>query len=174
MDKPNYPFSVLLHAEEVRLRGLYLTMTVDLEQTLNMLIAECFKSNKKEIKTFYQDKKGRGKDLHELTMEQKLDVCQKGLAKYFPKEYKQYGHNFISIDKLRKVRNKFAHDKIDDYLSPNDLTKLTVHKLKSNLRVLMTEYNTADLYKELFDYKDTMQDTLRLIAKVMGYPDPKF
>src|SRR5579875_1180132 len=159
MDKPNYPFSALLYAEEVRLRGLYLTMTVDLEQTLNMLIAECFKSNEKEIKTFYQDNKGRGKDLSELTMEQKLDVCQKGLAKYFPKEYKQYGHNFICIDQLRKVRNKFAHNKIDDYLSPNDLTKLTVHKLKSNLRVLMTEYNTADLYKELFDYKDTMQDT---------------
>ena len=174
MDKPNYPFSALLHAEEVRLRGLYLTMTVDLEQTLNMLIAECFKSNKKEIKTFYQDNKGSSKDLHELTMEQKLDVCQKGLTKYYPKEYKQYGHNFITIDKLRKVRNKFAHDKIDDYLSPNDLTKLTIHKLKSNLRVSMTEYNTADLYKELFGYKDTMQDTLRLMAKVMNYPDPTF
>jgi hypothetical protein len=174
MDKSNIPFSVLLHAEEVRLRGLYLTMTVDLEQTLNMPIAECFKSNKKEIKTFYQDNKGLGKDLRELTMEQKLDVCQRGLAKYFTKEYEQYAHNFISIDKLRRVRNKFAHDKIDDYFSPNDLTKLTIHKLKSNLRVLMTEYNTADLYKELFDYKDTMQDTLRLIGKVMGFPDPKF
>ena len=107
-------------------------------------------------------------------MEQKLEVCKIGISKYYPKEYKQHEHNFISIDKLRKVRNKFAHDKIDDYLSPNDLTKLTVHKLKNNLKVLMTEYNVSDLYKELFEYKDTMQDTLRLVSKIMGYPIPTF
>lgn len=168
------PTTVLIHAEEVRLRGLYLTITVDLEQTLIMMIAECFKSDIKEIKTFFKDSKGKGKDLSQLTMEQKLEVCKIGLSKYYPKEYKQHEANFISIDKLRKVRNKFAHDKIDDYLSPNDLTKLTVHKLKNNLKVLSTEYNVSDLYKELFEYKDTMQDTLRLIAKIMGYPIPTF
>ena len=102
MDNSNLKFSVLLHTEEVRLRGLYLSTTIDLEQTLIMLIAECFKSDKREIKTFYQDNKGRAKDLSELTMEQKLEVCKKGLLKYYPNEYKQYKHNFISIDNLRK------------------------------------------------------------------------
>jgi hypothetical protein len=174
MDKSNIPFSVLLHAEEVRLRGLYLTITVDLEQVLNTLIAHCFRLDTDEIKTFYHDKNGKGKDLSKLTLEQKVEVCKKGLDKYFPKEFKEHDQNFTSIDTLRQVRNKFAHDKIDDFISPNDLTKLTLHKLKTNLKVLSTEYAVSFLYKELFAYKDTMQDTLRLMAKVMGYPNPTF
>jgi len=168
------PFHVWLHAEEMKLRGLYLSITVDFDFNLIMLIHECFKSNPKEIKTFYQDKNGKGKDLSELTMFERIDVCQKGLKKYYSKAFKEHEHNFISIDKLRQARNKFAHQKIDDFLSPNDKTKLTFHDLKKNFKVKQTEYDIPYLYKELDEYKNTMQDTLRLISKVMGYPEPIF
>jgi hypothetical protein len=175
MDKSKIPEHVQAHVDEIRLRGFYLSITVDLDFTLIMLIHhECFKSNPKEIKTFYKDKNGKGKDLNEFTMFERLDVCQKGLAKYHSKAYKEHKDNFINIDTLRKVRNKFAHDKIDNYISPNDTTKLTFHKLMKNFKVEMNEYNIADLYKELDEYKNTMQDTLRLISKVMGYPPPVF
>jgi len=174
MDKNKIPASVQSHVDEVKLRGLYLSMTVDLDFVLIMLIHECFKSNPAEIKTFYKDKKGKGKDLADLTMFERLDVCQKGLAKYHSKAYKEHKNNFVSIDVLRQVRNKFAHDNIDNHISPNDTTKLTFHKLHKNFKVEMTEYNIADLYKELDEYKNTMQDTLRLISKVMGYPPPMF
>ena len=38
----------------------------------------------------------------------------------------------------------------------------------------MTEYNTSDLYKTIFEYRATMQDTLILIAKIIGYQAPTF
>ncbi|MEI2757087.1 MAG: hypothetical protein V9F46_11625 [Chitinophagaceae bacterium] len=174
MDTKNIPPAILAHADEIRLRGFYLSITVDLDFTLVMLIHECFKSNPKEIKTFYKDKKGKGKDVADLTMFERLGVCQKGLAKYHPKAYKQHKGNFVSIDILRQVRNKFAHDKIDNHISPNDTTKLTFHKLRKNFLFEMTEYTIEHLYKELLEYRNTMQDTLRLIAKVMNYPEPTF
>jgi hypothetical protein len=139
-----------------------------------MLIHECFKSNSEEIKTFYQHKNGKGKDLSELTMFERIDVCQQGLKKFHSKVFIEHEHNFVSIDKLRQARNKFAHQKIDDFLSPHDKTKLTFHDLKKNFQVLQTEYDIPYLYKELDEYKNTMQDTLRLVSKVMGYSESKF
>ncbi len=174
MDKTQIPAHIQAHADEIKLRGFYLSITVDLDFILIMLIRECFKSNPNEIKTFYKDKKGTGKDLADLTIFERLDVCQKGLAKYHSKAYEEHKNNFISIDTLRQVRNKFAHDKIDTHISPNDNTKLTFHKLRKNFKVEMNEYNIADLYKDLEAYKNTTQDTLRLISKIMAYPPPVF
>jgi hypothetical protein len=65
MDKSKIPFDVLLHVEEAKLRGSYLTITVDMDFMLIMLIHECFKSNLQEIKTFYKYPNGQGKDLSE-------------------------------------------------------------------------------------------------------------
>ena len=174
MDKNNIPPSVQAHVNEARLRGLYLSITVDMDFLLIMLIHECFKPNLNEIETYYTHKNGKGKDLSELTMFERIDVCQQGLDKYHTKSYQEHKSNFISIDTLRQLRNKFAHDKIDNHISPNDTTKLTFHKLKKNFKVEMNEYNIVDLYKELDEYRNTMQDTLRLIAKVMGHPEPVF
>lgn len=174
MEISQIPFGVWLHAEEIKLRGLYLSITVDFDFNLILLIHECFKLNPEEIKTFYHDKNGKGKDLSELTMFERIDVCQQGLKKYHAKAFIEHEQNFISIDRLRQARNKFAHQKIDAFLSPNDKTKLTFHDLKKNFKVYQTEYNITYLYKELDEYKHTMQDTLRLVSKVMGYTEPKF
>ncbi len=174
MDQPNIPPSVQAHVDEVKLRGLYLSITVDIDFMLIMLIKECFKPKLSEIETYYTHKNGNGKELCELTMFERLDVCQQGLDKYHSVAYQKHKDSFTSVDTLRKIRNKFAHDKIDNHISPNDTTKLTFHKLRKNLIVEMNEYNIADLYKELDEYKNTGQDMLRLISKVMGHPEPVF
>lgn len=174
MYKNNIPNHVQAHVDEARLRGLYLSITVDMDFMLIMLIHECFKPNLNEIETYYKHKNGKGKDLSELTMFERIDVCKQGLDKYHSKSYQDHKDNFISIDILRQLRNKFAHYKIDNHISPNDTTKLTFHKLRKNFQVEMNEYNIEDLHKELFEYKNTMQETLRLIAKVMGQPEPIF
>lgn len=174
MDSKIIPPAVQAHADEIRLRGFYLSITVDMDFVLIMLIHECFKTNPSEIKTFYKDKHGKGKDLADLTIFERLDVCQKGLAKYYTKAYSEHQKSFVSIDILRNIRNKFAHDKIDNHISPNDTTKLTFHKLRKNFKVEMTEYDIEYLYKELLEYRKTMQETLTLMAKVMNLPPPTF
>ena len=45
-----------------------LSITVDMDFMLIMLIHECFKLNLSEIETYYTHKNGKGKDLSELTM----------------------------------------------------------------------------------------------------------
>jgi hypothetical protein len=174
MDTSNISASVQSHVNEAKLRGIYLSITVDIDFMLIMLIHECFKPNLSEIETYYFHKNGKGKDLCELTMFERLDVCQQGLDKYHSESYQKHKESFTSADTLRKIRNKFAHDKIDNHISPNDTTKLTFHKLRKNLMVEMKEYSIADLYKELDEYKNTGQELLRLISKVMGYPEPVF
>lgn len=174
MDNNNIPTSVYANLEEIKLRGLYLSTTVDIDVMLVMLIHECFKPNLHEIETYYFHKNGKGKELNELTMFERLDVCQQGLNKYHSVAYQQHKENFPVIDTLRKIRNKFAHEKIDNHLSPNDTTKLTFHKFHKNFIVEMNEYKISDLYKELEDYRKAGQDALKLFAKVMGQPEPVF
>lgn len=177
MNNPNeaeIPFEVWAHVVEARLRGAYLTMATDFEWMLIFLIKECFDSNREEIKSFYTKKNGKGKDLSELNMVQKIEVCKQGLIKYHNSAYLEYENSFNVIDVIRETRNKFAHHKIDTVFAKQDRTELTLHKLLKNLQVESTTYQVADLWKELDNFQKTMQDILRLFAKIMGKPEPQF
>lgn len=168
------PFQDWLKETEKDLRGKYLSITVDIDYMLIMIISECFKFNRQEIRRNSKICTGKPKDLHELTMFEKIDVCKMGLAEYFPLAYKEHEDNFGNIDSLRKVRNDFAHCRIDDFISPKDRSKLTINDLRKDFKVLQTEYNVSDLYKALEDYYSLAQDIIRLIAKVTGKPAPVF
>jgi len=174
MNKEELTFREWLHDTEIKLRGLYLSITVDIDYMLTMLISECFGHNQKEIKKYIKLALKKPKEFHKLTMFERIDVCKLGLEKYHGKAYKEHEHNFVNIDKLRKIRNDFAHNRIDDFISPNDRTRLTINELEANLKVLHTEYEVSKLYEELYEYRLIAQDTIRLIAKVMGKPEPVF
>lgn len=160
--------------EEIKLRGLYLSITVDLDWVLIMIVHECFKSNPKEIETFYKDKCGKGKKLNQLTLFERIEVCKKGIEKYHPNLYKDYKNSLESASKLRNLRNKFAHSKIDTFKSAQDRSELTFHKLKNNFKVEQTIYKVADLVNELENYKMTMQNILRLFSELTNKPEPIF
>ena len=174
MDLNNIPISVQVAVSEAKIRGLYLSITADMDFLLVMLITECFKLNPSEIKSYYKDKNGKGKDLSELTMYQRIYICKKGLEKYHKKLYDEHKNSFITIEKLRFFRNKLAHEKIDNHISPTDTTKLTFHKLRKNFKIEKYEYVIEDLFKELDEYKKVTQDTLRIFARIMEYPEPLF
>ncbi|MFC4231970.1 hypothetical protein ACFOW1_08715 [Parasediminibacterium paludis] len=174
MNSENLPYKAWLALEEIKLRGNYLSIATDFDWILIILIKECFKQNPEEIKTFYFKNDGKGKELCEMSMFERIEVCRNGLLKYYPKEYIKYEKSLDIIDLVRKIRNKFAHQKIDDMFSTKDRTELTFHDLKKNFKVKSTIYKVADLWTELESFRNTMQSTLILISKIMGLPKPTF
>ena len=146
---------------EIKLRGIYLQLAVDAEFIMSMIIAECFKYNKAEITSFHFDKDGKGRDLDDLTMAEKVDVCKKGLNKYYPEFYNQHLTDLEEFDKLRWYRNRFAHYKMD--FDATDKSKIWLRKLASNYRVQSEQFELKQLWIDLEEYRKRIMSILVVI-----------
>ena len=115
--------------QEVVFRGLYLRTAADVDMILTMIIVECFGYNSDEIKSYYSFANGKPKDVQNLTMSQKIEICKKGLQKYYPDFYLTLENDFKVFDKLRDYRNKFAHEKMEFF--ENDKNTVNVKSSKA-------------------------------------------
>lgn len=152
--------------EEMKLRGTYLMMAVDADFILSMIIVGIYRGDPNEIKTFFKKSKDKYKNLHEFDMAEKIDVCKRGLNKYYQKFYTSYKEEIDKLDILRDDRNKFAHQKIDFY--PEDLNKIVLSKLVNKLKVERTEYSLKELWQELRKHHEAISKILDVLMQFVN------
>ena len=107
-------------------------------------------------------------------MADRIDAGREIISKLYPHLFAKYSFYFIEADKLREIRNKFAHRKIDSLLTPNSYTHITMHKLHSKGKVEHEIYEIRTLFEEIHEYKKTIQGLMGLLEEVMGKPLPIF
>jgi hypothetical protein len=156
--------------EEIKLRGRYLQMAVDAEMIISMTIAQCFNYDKAQISSFYQDSKGRPKDLDDLNFFEKVEVCKQGLATHYPEFYAAHLADIETLDALRVMRNMFAHQKMD--FNNNYPGSVLMSKLASNYRVETHIYSIAQLWADLEVHRASINNFLRIVAALIGYNPP--
>ncbi|MBL7702968.1 MAG: hypothetical protein JNM14_12010 [Ferruginibacter sp.] len=165
-------FNVWSMMEEMKLRGTFLRMAVDAEYILSMAILGIFKNNKAEIKTFFlkDKKKGIGKDLHELDMWEKLEVCKRGLNKYNQHFYNLHKEDLGKLDELREHRNLFAHEKFDFFYEDRD--KIQFSDLVNKYKVKQVPTSIKQLWGWLNEYNKTVYQVLHLLQPYVDFPLP--
>lgn len=103
MQPANVPLSVLLHIEEIKLRGRVMTMAADLETLLLRVILYCVIESPVDIVLEYK----------RMTLEVKICKAKEYLFRFHPEKLKEYLLPIKKLNKIALFRNKFAHCKIE-------------------------------------------------------------
>ena len=108
-----------MQAKEVYLRGLYLSISCDIEYILVDIIAKCIidePSQRESFKVRYFGNNSMGK---------KIVKAKESLKKYNENYYYEFKDCFKTIDNLLERRNIFSHSKIEGDILEQDKTVLT-------------------------------------------------
>lgn len=95
-----------MHLKEIHLRGLYLSISCDIEYALTDMACRCLvkdETDRENVKVVFFEKMAMGK---------KIAIAKKALSQYLPSY--DFSTTFILIEKLSGQRNLFAHSKIED------------------------------------------------------------
>ena len=157
---------------ETELRGKYLSIAVDAEWMLIIVIHECLKPNIEDVKNYYKFKNGRKKDINDLTLDEKIELSNILVQQKHPTIYKNHKRIFNTINRLRSYRNKFAHCKIDTVFSKQDNTEITLHTLLKGFKVKSKPYKIKSLKAGLRRYHKRLTETLVLLTKVLKVTYP--
>lgn len=169
MQRPSkLPFATWAHLEEIKLRGTYVNMAVDVDFIVAMIIFKIYESNIPEIKTLKLSSGGKNKELQDLTMFEKIDVCKQGLQKYHSHFYTSHLADIESLDKLRDFRNKLAHQKMD--IKETNKNVIILSRLAKNSQVESNEYDLKALWAELLKYRQNIMNILNLIQSFIISP----
>jgi hypothetical protein len=161
MDDKEY--IALIHVQEIKIRGMYVNMAVDVDHTLGLLIAVIYKYDQDAIKSLVLEKNITGIPLHKLTMFQKIDALKQGLIKYHPEISNTYKSDIELLDKLRGYRNLFAHQKI----SFKDIDTINFKRLVSDFRQETSiDFSYGILWKDLIAYSQTVINTLNILSSL--------
>lgn len=158
----NLPFSTWSHLEEIKLRGTYVNMAVDIDFILAMAIVQCFRGREYEIEEYFD------KELQDLSMFQKIEVIKNGLLRYYASFYNDHIADINSINRLRTFRNKLAHRKMDWDMQSENRSKFFLIKMKREEGLIKEEYNRELFWRELINFKDTTLNFLGLIVKFIS------
>lgn len=131
------------HLYSIRLRGAYLEMSCDIEWALTDIISLC-------ISTAERSSQLKEVLFERASMTSKIKMAQYALEKFSPDVYLKYSSCFTSLNKIRTLRNKFAHCKI---ISPtNDRHTLILEEIKDG-KTKHTPYIISDLFEELETFR---------------------
>lgn len=156
--------------KEIILRGACLQLAVDAEWIMVMIIDECFKNDRKEVGTFYQYNNGKSKGIKDLTFEEVIEVCREGIKRYKPELVVNSSAFFDEIDKIRKVRNRYAHHKMDTVFCKQDGTELTFHTMRNNkFKVESNIYNVNYLTNELIEFSESLKKSIEILGEVFPH-----
>ncbi len=147
------------HYKEILLRGHYLTMAVDIDWILLMIIAKCFVGNEQQIFEIYD------KEVHELTLFEKIGTAQIGLLRYHPTFFHQHKEDFKLLNELRGVRNKLGHGKID--WEENSKENLIISEAKQT-GIETSSYKFSELFQSTIAYKDSLMNFLKVIQSFIN------
>jgi hypothetical protein len=160
-----FKFAPEFDDDAIKLRGKYLQISADTNFAISIIVAKCFKYNKAEIASFYFDKNGKGKQLDELSLYEKIEVCKKGLLKYYPAFFTQHEDDLKVLNFIRKFRNNFAHDKLD--FDGNDRNAIWFSEVSGNFELNLTSYYVSELEDLLNKSYTSILNLLTLMHKIV-------
>ena len=129
-----FPFSLQMYGQESKVRGLYLTISCDIERLLCDLIAKCEIDNPNERNEF--------KLTLPFAMGAKIVRCKDALGEYNIEYFNFVEPDFKEIELLLKYRNMLAHgfSEYDDNKFDNSFIIFNwIEKDINNKRVHQTE-----------------------------------
>ncbi len=159
------PDELKYHIEEIKLRGTYVNMAVDVDFLLAIIIDSIFNHDDTAIKSVpvSTTKNGNGKHLHKLTLFEKIEVCKYGLKTHHKTIYDSHLNDLNTLDILRSWRNLFAHQKMD---FQNDST-VRFTELIANLKACCIDYDVKKLWQDLLEYRATIMNILNGLKAII-------
>ena len=148
--------------QETKLRGVYLTFSADTEWVLAMIITKIFFQRQDEFVIQLKKIGVKKKLLSRLTLEEKTKLAIVSLHSFHANFYAKHKTDFEHIDRLRDLRNKFAHGRITWDDDKEDKTSLQISMIRDN-HIETVPYDRINLWKELMDYSHTMERLLQLV-----------
>lgn len=101
-----FPVTLQQFEAECRVRGIYLSLSCDLERLISDIIAICQESNESELESY--------KLKQPFEFGRKLRICKDAVKKHNEGYYNFYIPNFDIADKLCEHRTMLAHGFADD------------------------------------------------------------
>ena len=150
------PFTQQMQTQEVNVRGLYLSISCDIEVLLVDIIAKCEIANPAEREDF------KVRKLAGLEMGKKLGRSVKSLTIYNPHLSAQFKTTFEMINDLLGLRNILAHSKIS--CDPNKKNKsiLWFNYVERGVRIKETR-EIKPLINELHAYRNELVKLMDLV-----------
>ncbi len=145
-----------MQAKEVYLRGLYLSISCDIEYMLVDIIAKCIidePSQRESFKVRYFGNNSMGK---------KIVKAKESLKKYNENYYHEFKDCFKTIDNLLERRNMFSHSKIEGDILEQDKTVLTFNYIDKGVRIIDTK-KIDPLFTELLTYRTGIMRLVELV-----------
>ncbi|HSZ84528.1 MAG TPA: hypothetical protein VK787_00770 [Puia sp.] len=163
------PNHIKNHVEEIRLRGTYINMAVDVDFILASIIYEIFKQDDlKKIKNVPLLSGRKNKDLDELTLFEKIDVAKYAIETYYKNVYDSKIEDINMLDQLRDYRNQFSHDRIIIAEIEGKKT-IAFSKLIANYQTFTTpQYDLKEMWEYLLNYRERIMQILDMLKVLLN------
>lgn len=148
------------HYQEIILRGAHISMAANVEWILLSILSSIFIGREIELENICL-----GKSLAAFNLNEKIGLVQVGLKKYHMPFFMQHKEDFKLLHRLRTIRNKFGHGKID-WINEEDkenlwITETTVKGIKKNA------FKKSTLMKDLNEYREAVMNLLNTINQLL-------
>ena len=100
-------------------------------------------------------------------MFEKISVVQQSLHKYYPLFFQEHENNIRSLDKLRSLRNKYAHSRIEWNDKNEDKNNFHFVTMKRD-GLKREKYKTVEAWIELNKFRASILGLLELIHKFLS------
>ena len=129
-------------------------MAVDSDWMLLMILARIFR-NKESLKAACLDK-----ELHDYSLYDKIGCIKTTLKQFYPEFFAKHETDLKELDKLRGMRNKFGHDKID--WIENKAGYIWISEAKKS-GIFKNEYKISELMRELEEHRKSILSFLKTV-----------
>ncbi len=151
------------HYQEIILRGAHISMAADVEWILLSLLASIFSGKEAEFENICF-----GKTADKINLYEKIGAVQMGLIRYHTAFFMQHEEDFKLLHRLRTIRNKFGHGKID-WVSEDNKEDLWITEATAN-GLEKKSYKKSELMKDLLEYREAVMNFLKTIQQLFLTP----
>jgi hypothetical protein len=144
------------HYQEIILRGTHISVAADVEWILLSILSSIFIGREVELENICF-----GKSLDKVTLYEKIGAVQMGLIRYHTAFFMQHEEDFKLLHRLRAIRNRFGHGKID-WVSEDNKEDLWITEATAN-GLDKKPYKKSALIKDLREYREAVMNLLNTI-----------
>lgn len=156
MDLENLPFRQRMQIQEFNIRGMYLSVSCDIEFVLISIAAKCL------IEDPVEREKYKLKKMGQISMGSRIGTTEKALKAYNMSYYQQFESCFKCFKELLEYRNVFGHSRITYDPKEKDRTWIVSEYINSGKRV-KEKIVIKDKAKKLDDYSKEVVKLMRLV-----------
>lgn len=130
--------------EEAKIRGVFLNMSADMEQTLLRIILYCIVDDPTPVLRNFKN----------MTMGRKIKFAQDDLKKYQPDLYKTLEEDFKELWRINAIRGQIAHcNFIWDETDTSFLDILDIDLIEKEWRFIKIRYTRVQIVEEVEKYR---------------------